>query len=462
MAAISWNVGGGTSAGIGGDGVWDLTTVNWFEAGDVPGSGSSVSFTNGDSVSFNAESVNDLPYTVTLSTGGVGVTLSGLSNFGSSLTLIGDPTETLGLTGVIQANGVLEIAVPIVSGDIQLIGFINGSDVLTLSGTHTTTGALSLESNIIQINGEMTQLGSVFVGERGTLSGSGIIRSTSTVIIEGTLAGSLTFDADVNINDGVAGALMTSVADDTIQLLGTAELTQKINSGFGDDTITSSSGSIITGTVLGSRGDDLIFLSGAVNGTVRGGAGDDTINLSDSAGFAAVVGGRGNDILTGGTAGALLRGGRGNDTITMATGTTTDSKLEGGDGNDTIICGDGNDLIYGGADRDLMTGGGGADLFTFRDFGDFNATGAADRITDFTQGQDVIRLHGIDADSIASGNQNFTFIGNAGFSGTAGELRAKIQNGQTVVRGDVDGDGVADFAVVLTGEMTLTADDFAL
>ncbi len=54
----------------------------------------------------------------------------------------------------------------------------------------------------------------------------------------------------------------------------------------------------------------------------------------------------------------------------------------------------------------------------------------------------------------------FTFIGSAAFSGTAGELRSFTINGNTVVRGDVDGDGVADLEIFINGEFTLTVHDF--
>ena len=86
---------------------------------------------------------------------------------------------------------------------------------------------------------------------------------------------------------------------------------------------------------------------------------------------------------------------------------------------------------------------------------DFNST-EGDRI-DF-------RLY--DADVGTAGTQSFDFIGTGAFSGTAGELRYEFVDTSTtqntVIYGDTDGDGLADFAVRLSGHHTLTDPDFIL
>ena len=99
---------------------------------------------------------------------------------------------------------------------------------------------------------------------------------------------------------------------------------------------------------------------------------------------------------------------------------------------------------------------------------DFNAASASpatapDRIVDFTSGADRIDLVGIDASTKASGNQAFNFIGSASFSHVAGQLRVDTSDpARTLVLGDVNGDGVADFAVALDGAHQLVAADFVL
>ena len=88
--------------------------------------------------------------------------------------------------------------------------------------------------------------------------------------------------------------------------------------------------------------------------------------------------------------------------------------------------------------------------------------GNADVITDFNQAEgDVIDLSGIDA--IAGGTDDaFAFLGTGAFTGTAGELRYFVYNGNTFVEGDVDGDGAADFMIALQSDapIDLTAADF--
>ncbi|MDP8994606.1 MAG: hypothetical protein M3N07_06465, partial [Pseudomonadota bacterium] len=97
---------------------------------------------------------------------------------------------------------------------------------------------------------------------------------------------------------------------------------------------------------------------------------------------------------------------------------------------------------------------------------------APDRIFGFEHAIDKIDLARIDADTTAAGNQAFTFIGSAAFSGNgaAGQLRAENLGEATPsynvwrVEGDVDGDGVADFSIEVYIEVgqPLTASDFIL
>ena len=146
--------------------------------------------------------------------------------------------------------------------------------------------------------------------------------------------------------------------------------------------------------------------------------------------------------------------------------------LYGGGGDDTIYGMAGNDLLHGGAgaDRllggagaDVLTGGSGADRFDFA-YGDLPQIGAAnhDRITDFSSAEgDLIDLSAIDA--VAGGSDDsFSFICDGAFSGTAGELRYRIVGDDTIIEGDLDGDGSADLMIVLTGSVLLFASDFVL
>jgi serralysin len=112
----------------------------------------------------------------------------------------------------------------------------------------------------------------------------------------------------------------------------------------------------------------------------------------------------------------------------------------------------GNDVLNGFGGVDTLIGGAGNDTFQFSTLNDFG-----DKIVDFAPGEkiDVSRL---DAKAGVAGDQAFAFIGSAAFGNVAGQLR--YANG--VVEGDVNGDGLGDFSIVLVNNAALTAADFLL
>jgi hypothetical protein len=73
---------------------------------------------------------------------------------------------------------------------------------------------------------------------------------------------------------------------------------------------------------------------------------------------------------------------------------------------------------------------------------------------------------GIDANTSRGGNQAFTFLAqdDAIFTHHRGELawHTDVANNQTIVQGDVDGDGAADFDVAISGIVHLDVHDFVL
>lgn len=145
-----------------------------------------------------------------------------------------------------------------------------------------------------------------------------------------------------------------------------------------------------------------------------------------------------------------LTGGSKNDQLT---GSWEANLLSGGGGKDTLD---------GGRDADTLVGGAGADRFRISSIDD-STEELPDEIRDFTRKQgDKIDLGGIDADSTAEDHQAFRFIGKKQFSDSAGELRAEISGGKTLILGDVDGDGVADLSILLGSALALKASDFLL
>ena len=142
-----------------------------------------------------------------------------------------------------------------------------------------------------------------------------------------------------------------------------------------------------------------------------------------------------DDTIFGDDNGNSLSGDSGRDTIKGFGG---DDYIWGGNDADTLYGMDGTDLIHGNAGKDYIVGGAGQDSLFGDEGGDtfvWSSTDEAlvdgpsynvcntDVIVDFDPDEfDMIDLSGIDADVYAAGNQAFTFIGTAAFSGTPGEL----------------------------------------
>lgn len=140
-----------------------------------------------------------------------------------------------------------------------------------------------------------------------------------------------------------------------------------------------------------------------------------------------------------------------NTTIEDATGGSARDLIWGNDSNNILNGLGGDDVINGFGGNDTLTGGTGNDLFVF----DRLETG--DTITDFAAG-DHIDLRAIDANAGLNSDQAFDFIGSGAFTNVAGQLRYD----GTTLSGDVNGDGIADFAVTIANHAALTTSDFFL
>lgn len=150
--------------------------------------------------------------------------------------------------------------------------------------------------------------------------------------------------------------------------------------------------------------------------------------------------------LDGNAAGNVLSGNGGND------------QIFGLGGNDTLIGGDGNDRLLGGAGIDSLEGGAGNDRYEWDAYTD--VTG--DRVIGFTKGQDVLDLASIDANAVTAAYEDFTFIGAAAFS-AAGQVRAQVIGGNTIVQLNVNAALASDAQLTLVGFTgVLAASDFVL
>jgi Ca2+-binding RTX toxin-like protein len=291
-----------------------------------------------------------------------------------------------------------------------------------------------------------------------------------------------------------------------------------LRGGFGNDTLTGDDNANWIDTVGGSDtvnangGDDLVVASDLASGAamvLNGGSGSDTLSFEgfDNSGVTFSLALQGSsqaaggitvtasgfenlsgtdffdDNLTGDGNANKLFGGDGNDTLAGGGGNDvlygdaiygpkyTDAGhigwsgftvTETGSGNDVLDGGAGNDTLVGGSAADTLTGGTGADTFVYDAIGD-SLPSAPDTIADFSHADgDKIDLHAIDADTTQSGNQAF-HLGGGSFTDNPGELiQFSDGHGDTVVAGDVNGDGVADFEIVLAHAPVLVAGDFVL
>jgi Ca2+-binding RTX toxin-like protein len=163
----------------------------------------------------------------------------------------------------------------------------------------------------------------------------------------------------------------------------------------------------------------------------------------------------GDDNLVGTSGNDILSGGVGND------------QLNGKAGDDTLDGGTGLDKLIGGLGRDTMTGGVGNDTFIYQTVGDSQPGSIyRDTITDFTATageNDKIDLSLLDANPVVAGNQAFTYIDTAEFSGASGQLRFTLLGATDgMIEADIDGNGIADFQVALTNVTTLAAGNIIL
>ncbi len=202
--------------------------------------------------------------------------------------------------------------------------------------------------------------------------------------------------------------------------------------------------------MFGGAGSDRVDARGG-DDKVFGQGGDD--RLHGNSGDDVLWGGEGDDVLNGATGKDRLHGQEGRDT------------LLGKQGDDRLFGDDGDDILDGGAGRDILTGGAGSDRFVFNPLSVLgNSATTRDVITDFegggNAGGDTIDLSGIDA--LAGGSDDaFTFKGTNAFDGL-GQIRVRVENGNTIVSGNVTGDLGADFEIEIQGIVNLTADDFSL
>ena len=263
-------------------------------------------------------------------------------------------TNRTNLTGVSLIGSVLADTLRGGSGSDLVIGGLGADSLNGGDGVDTVSYAGSSGSVVVNL-------------ATGAASG-GDATGDSVVAFENATGGtgddSLTGTAGANVLNGGVGhdTLSGGNGNDTLQ------------GGDGDDVLVGGPGADF---LSGGLGMDTVSYAGSVAGVVvnletgLGTAGDaagDTL-----AGFQTVVGGNGNDTLTGNVGANTLIGGSGNDTMAGGGGHDT---LQGGIGNDVLAGGTGLDrfVVDSGTDRVTDLGLGGADVLVVSAGATANAT----------------------------------------------------------------------------------------
>jgi Ca2+-binding RTX toxin-like protein len=360
----------------------------------------------------------------------------------------------------------------IVNGEVEALdgvgsGFrFNGS---SLDVTKVTVGSAGdVFGGFVGLN-----LGSGFytIVNKGTISGSSF-SINSAFLMKVTNIGTLNGDV---ISTGVGDDIFTNfqkvgkvIKSGTV--VGTIDLgagVDHFNGGAHSETVRDGVGA---DTYNFGAGNDIYLAVRAAGGTdvdidiVNGGSGVDTYDASDTASPVTILLGKFIDDPN--AQGANV----GFDAITgfeNAIGGQTNDVLIGSNGANTLDGGFGFDLINGRGGRDVLTGGFNPDTFAFGALSDSGVTARTrDVITDFAV-DDKIDLSFIDANSkTKTVDDVFHLTAHNGFDGFthhAAELRFQFTSGgNTIVSGDANGDGKADFSILLQGHILLDDTNFTL
>ena len=285
-----------------------------------------------------------------------------------------------------------------------------------------------------------------------------------------------------------AGDMVIEAANAGHDLVETSLASYRLTANVEDVFVTAAGGATVIGNgldnaMLGGDGADTFYgnqgadtLDGGGGGDLlAGGAGNDVYIVDSKADRVVEYAGQGADIVvvTGGPgynlsanvetlqlAGAGVGNGVGNALGNTIIGNDRANAMWGLAGADTLIGGGGNDILIGGAGRDVLNGGDGGDQFRFQKATD-STLAAPDHVLDFVGGQDRIDLRQIDANASQGGDQAFAYV--TSFGHHAGEVMVASAGGDLYqVRGDINGDGTADFAIDVTSASAPAANWFLL
>jgi Ca2+-binding RTX toxin-like protein len=322
----------------------------------------------------------------------------------------GNPIPTGGLTfnGNGETNG----------DDLIINGDSSNTGVYTPSSTTNGDGNVTIDGSSINFTGlEPVTVSDMASFTFVTPNGADVLTVDSPVAgqnrVSGTSGGigfeALTFG---NIGSFAIDAATNGGAGDNDSVTFSTDVTEattlSVTTGQGDDTIDASNIVSIGLSIVGGAGNDNITGS-ALSDVLNAGSGTDTLNQSGSAQTLSdtQATGAGTDTISG-FENAVVIGSAAAETIDTSgfTGSATIDALAGDDfiisgpGNDVLIggggfdniqAGDGNDIVFGGSQADVIDGQGGNDqLFGQGSSSDFLTGGDGDDLLDGGAGNDRI------------------------------------------------------------------------
>jgi Ca2+-binding RTX toxin-like protein len=434
-----------------------------------------------------------------------------------SITRLANPSDVIGVKNVEKlgfSNGLIDITTAInAPTDIQWNGVIPsnvttnaalpsaGTTIATLSSTDadstTFTYALDTGSSanftvsaagIVTRTGSAMALNATYTLNISSTDPTGAKRVETFTILTGTTGINTLSATNLNVDNviyGLAGndTLNGMGGDDT--LYGQAS-TDTLNGGIGSDVLVGGAGA---DTLRGEDGNDtFLYTIGDGTDTVDGGIGSDTLAIAGTTAantLSAVTVGAALTNFGGGTftnvesitldllAGSDTLSYSGNAignvvSVNLAAGTATGftaianiENVTGSRGADTLIGDAGANILVGGGGADVLTGGAGGDTFRYAAITDLTTVAnTSDRITDFEDGLDKIDLAAMDANTLLTGRQSFTFIGTGAFT-AAGQVRySTTLGGDTLIELNTNNTFGAEAVLTLSGVHTLSAANF--
>jgi Ca2+-binding RTX toxin-like protein len=320
--------------------------------------------------------------------GAAGATIALGGQAGDALKLIGTTGADSFVAGAggfaINADGFVDLTV---TGAVAVtVSLDDGDDVFSGAGNAVTGAAFASAITVYGGAGNDTLRGGA--GDDVLDGGAGNDTFTTGAIADGGDAlhgGPGTDTADYSARSAAITVTIDDAADDGApgEADNVATDIEILKGGLGDDHLTGSPGN---DTIFGGPGND-VLAGGDGNDVLNGDAGNDTFDEGASANGADVMnGGAGIDTVSyaarsGDVSVSLdalandgealeldkvmldvenVVGGTGNDTIT---GSALDNVLDGGAGDDVVSGGPGNDTLRGGPGNDTLRGDAGDDRF---------------------------------------------------------------------------------------------------